>query len=323
MRSMIYCFLLFMVNIVTSQAHMVHQKSPIAKEWKEEDLRPFSELIISWNAVRPTSGKLHFYVSVKTDEWSPWLAYASWGTEEQSSDSSGVPGSPVTVYQDTLTVAEGKQATGFQIKVVAEGDAYLEHVRGLHVYINSDKAQGPQELVSNLPPVHLKVSGLSQMALDHVRHADLCSPTSTTAVTRYLTRDPSIDPVDFAQKVWDARFDIFGNWVFNVAQASTYLGGKWDCWVERLRGFESIHHYLQKGTPVVVSIRGPLTGSALPYAKGHLVVVVGYDPLEKKILCMDPAFPSNEETHVAYDSSDFILAWSRRGNLAYIFSESE
>lgn len=323
MRSVIFCFLLLIVNSASVQAYMMHQQYPLSQEWREENLAPFNELILSWNADRPKNGKLHFYVSVKIDEWSPWLAYFSWTNDSQSSFASSSPGSPVKVYQDVVGITEGMQATGFQIKVVAEGDASLNSIHGLHVYTNSDKPYDPQKIAHNLSPVYLKVSGLSQMALDHVRHADLCSPTSTTAVTRYLTQNPSIDPVDFAEKVWDEGFDIFGNWVLNVAQASVYLSNKWSCWVERLQGFENIHQHLQQGTPVIVSIRGPLSGSALPYAKGHLLAVVGYDPSEKRIICMDPAFPANDETLVSYDATEFILAWSRRGNLAYIFSKRE
>lgn len=277
--------------------------------------------MISWNAIRPINGKFLFYVSVKTNEWSPWLLYASWGSDGQSSFLSTTQESPVRVYQDALEVMEGEKATAFQIRIIAEDGAPLNSIHGLHVYTNGDKAQELQKLVSCLTPIYLQVPGLSQMTVDHIRHTDLCSPTSTTAVTRYLSNDYTIDPVGFAQEVWDSGFDIFGNWVFNVAQASTHLGYEWSCWVERLNGFDNIYQYLVQGNPVIVSVRGPLTGSAQPYAKGHLLAVIGYDPLQEKVICMDPAFPEDDQTHVFYDLSDFLQAWSRRGNIAYVFSK--
>ena len=91
---------------------------------------------------------------------------------------------------------------------------------------------------------------------------------------------------------------------------------------ERLNGFDQIHQRLIQGTPIIVSVRGPLHGSALSYSAGHLMVVIGYDSLNQKVICMDPAFPSDDQTHVSYDLSNFIEAWSRRGKVAYIFSKN-
>lgn len=300
---------------------MIHQ-TQINKNWKEENLSPFDELMVSWNAARPTDGAYHFYVSVKTDEWSPWMLYASWGSEGQSSFSAKNQEGSVRVFQDALEVVKGEKASGFQIKIVPEGNALLENVYGLHVYMNSERLQEPKESSSYFQEIYLQVPGLSQMTLNHPRHADLCSPTSSTAVSRYLSKNKAIDPVSFANSAFDHGFDLFGNWVLNVAQASSELGREWSCWVERLSGFEEIYHRLHQGTPVIVSVRGPLAGSALPYAKGHLMVVIGYEPLQKRVLCMDPAFSSDEQTHVFYDLSDFVQAWNRRGRVAYIFSKN-
>lgn len=322
MQPLSYCLLFVILHLATLEAYMTHRKAPIMREWKEENLSPFNELMISWNADRPMKGKFLFYVSVKIDEWSPWLLYASWGDDGQSSFLSTTEEAPVKVYQDALEITEGKKATAFQIKIVTEGCSNLGSIHGLHVYTNSDKSKELPTTDLCLTSIDLKVPGLSQMALDHIRHTDLCSPTSTTAVTRYLSNDYTIDPVSFAQQAWDSGFDIFGNWVFNVAQASTHLGDGWDCWVERLNGFNDIYSYMKQGTPVIVSVRGPLPGSAQPYAKGHLLVVIGYDSLDQKVGCMDPAFPTDNETHVSYTLPDFVQAWNRRGNVAYVFKKN-
>ena len=68
-----------------------------------------------------------------------------------------------------------------------------------------------------------------------------------------------------------------------------------------------------------VSQERPLQGSALPYTQGHLMVVIGFDAVNERVLCMDPAFPTNKETLTSYPLQDFIVAWSRRGFIAYIF----
>ncbi len=311
------CVFLFCFSL---EADMIHQ-NVIKSKWIEERLTPFDEMMLSWNAKRPLNGQYIFQVSVKVDDkWSEWMPYASWGSDGQAGFLGEAKGFPAKVYQDAILVFDEKKATGFQIKVICEGRASLDDVYGLHVYTNSDvKEASSQAALKEL--VSLDVGGLSQMVLDHPRHKSLCSPTSTTAVLRYLLKSSDINPIDFAQNSWDARFDIYGNWVFNVVHASSLLGPKWDCWVERLCGFSEIHQRLQKGSPVVVSVRGPLEGGAQAYAKGHLLVVTGYDPVDKKVLCMDPAFESDDKTKVAYPLSNFMEAWGRRGNIAYIFKE--
>lgn len=330
----LFSLFVFMAHISSLQAYMSHMlltankseqhlyEKPIKQEWREENLPPFDELMLTWNAVRPTQGKFLFYVSLKTDEWSPWLLYSTWGSDGQSSFDQTAQDSPVKNFQDAVEVLNGKKATAFQVKIATEGSARLDSVYGLHVYTNGDRPKELQKFNSEVKPISLKVPGLSQMTVDHVRHKDLCSPTSTTAVTRYLSNNNAIDPVDFAQKVWDAGFDIYGNWVFNTAHAASLLGPQWNGWVERLNGFTPIYQSLEQGIPVIVSVRGPLPGGALPYAKGHLIAIIEFDPLNQKVLCMDPAFPTDAETHVSYHFSDFMEAWGRRGNVGYIFSKS-
>jgi hypothetical protein len=302
-------------------ANMFHTNN-IQEQWREENIPPFDELMISWNGNRPNSGNFLFYVSVKIRDWSPWLLYATWGSDGQSSFNNTSPNAPIKVFQDALEVLEGKKATGFQIKIVPEGNASLDGLHKLHVYTNSDQAKEAVQKMHYSLPAYIQVPGLSQMTLNHIRHMHLCSPTSSTAVTRYLSDKYTIDPLHFAQNVWDKGFDIFGNWVFNVAQAATELGPQWSCWVERLSGFDEIYQRLHQGTPVVVSVRGPLPGSASPYVEGHLIAVIGYDPSQEKVICMDPAFPSDDQTHVNYGLPDFIQAWNRRGRVAYIFGKN-
>lgn len=295
---------------------MIYHCDLTADCWKKESCPPFTELMISWNGARPTKGNFLIYVSVEVGEWSPWLLYASWGAEGQKSCSE--TGQFAKVYQDAFEILDGKKATGFEIQVVAEGGASLAGLHQIHVYTNGN---APVRSTSScINPVYLKVNGLSQQQLTHERCRDLCSPTSTTAVVRYLSKRDNIDPIHFAASVWDEKFDIFGNWVLNVAEASNQLGPSWSCWVEKLSGFDQLYSHLLQETPVIVSVRGPLINSATPYARGHLLVVIGFNPEKGEVICMDPAFPTDEKTHVRYPLADFLQAWERRGNLAYLFS---
>lgn len=297
--------------------------SNVQSHWQQTDLQPFDELILSWNGSRPIQGHYLFYIRAYTDSWSPWLLYATWGSSGQSSFLNEAKDHKLRVYQDALEVMEGHKATGFEIKIVTEQEACLQNIHHLHVYTNSDRIKEPQaHSHTYVSPVHLEVGGLSQMVLDHKRCQDLCSPTSVTAVSRYLSKNQTLNPVNLAQNAWDSGFDIFGNWAFNVAESANQLGSDWSVWVQRLTSFDQIYHNLHQKTPVIVSIRGPLKGGALAYAKGHLLAVIGYDPQDKKVICMDPAFPTDQQTHVRYNLSDFMEAWNRRGNIAYVFNKN-
>jgi hypothetical protein len=296
----------------------MYHLSPVKQEWGQEDLAPFNELILSWNGERPREGKYTFYVRLKLAEWSPWLSYAEWGFNEQKSFMCLAENGLIRVYQDAVEVLGGRRANGFQVRIDTEGVALIESLWSLHVYTNSEQIQ--QTLIAGENPLLIAMPGLSQMALTHPRRSDLCSPTSTTAVVRFLSDRSEVDPIHFAERVLDAGFNIFGNWVFNVAAASTELGPKWHCWVERLCGFGAIYDRLAHNTPVIVSVRGPLAGSAALYSRGHLIAVIGYDPSSQQVICMDPAFPSDETTHVRYPLQDFVQAWERRGKVAYLFN---
>lgn len=323
MNKIYLTFFSFLFLITTSaQAKMYHHSintQQFIYEWQEENNEPFDELILSFNGLRPIKGEYQFYISLKGDNWSQELLYATWSSHGQETYDKRAGNAPVQVYQDGINVLEGKKATGFKIKVVST-ESNLENLFHLHAYTNSDFTK--EEKVSSLMgSLSLEVKGLSQMTLNHVKYQNLCSPTSTTAALRFLTKNDSIDPCQFAQNVLDQGFDIYGNWIFATAEAFTYLGSTWNAWVERLKGFEDIVEQLNKHIPVVISMKGPLKGSALPYLKGHLIAIIGYDEKNDKVLCMDPAFNTTEETKTSYDLKDFMEAWNRRGRVAYIFHQ--
>jgi len=325
MRILLAFFLLIHLSLFSSIYH--HEVNPenidnYSYEWKSPLLDPFDELLISWNAKRPDIGHFAIYVSVKTDSWSPWLLYAEWGSNFQKGFKSHPFSSDAKVYQDAVSVLYGKKGESFKLRIVGKNGAKLENFKKIHVSANDMTSFSFTNSFKNSACISLDVPGLSQMALSDPRNSRFCSPTSTTAVIRFLNQQQQTDPIDFAEKSWDMGFDIFGNWVFNVAHGYTQLlDENYSCWVERITSFERVLDLLQKGYPIVVSVRSPLPGSAEKYSSGHLLVIKGFDPSEKEVLCMDPAFLSDEKTHVRYKLNDFIQAWERRGYIAYIFNK--
>jgi hypothetical protein len=291
-------------------------------EWESQSITAFNELLISWNSSRPEQGHYSVQVSVKNEAWSPWMPYAEWGQAHQRSFIWKDVQQNVEIYQDAVALKQGHPGTAFKVRVCAEEGATLEGLRSLHVCASQGADIYDTAFQADTESIALEVNGVSQMALDDPRAHRLCSPSSTTAVLHYLLQDPSIHPLDFAEASWDGGFDIFGNWVLNVAEAShCSQDSGLVCWVERYSSFQPILEGLYAGFPSVISIRGPITGSAQPYKEGHLLVIIGFDTSTQEVLCMDPAFPTDEDTLVRYDIQDLLRAWERRGRIAYVFRD--
>lgn len=295
-------------------------------EWCVAETTPFDELVVSWNAARPQVGEFAITVSVKTKEWSEDLLYAVWGSDGQCTFMSTAASLQVRTNEDTVELLAGTKARGFCVKVEAKNGAKFDDFWALHAaFVDLEAFKANSHKVSkwqSAKSAYVPVPGRSQVALCHARHMDLCSPTSTSSVVSFLA-SCEIPTVEFAENVWDCSFDIYGNWIFNMAESAAILNKTWRCYAGRLDTFEPIFANLERAVPSVVSVRGPLRGAIFPYQKGHLIAVIGYDAKKDRILCMDPAYPSDAESLVSYDREDFLQAWSRRGQIAYIFEKRE
>ena len=288
--------------------------------WEEENTIPFDDLIISWNAMRPQYGGFHIAISVKTESWTPWFLYASWTSAGQRGGMAFPRDVPLKIELDIIELLNGVTATGFRIRLEAVDGAVLDEFYFLHACASRPSALQVEDKAIGGPAVDLNVPLVSQFVLPHPRHRDMCSASSTSAAVSFLLKKNCIDPIFFAIQARDEASDIFGNWVLNMAHASSIMGKEWCCWVQRLQGFDDIYARLRNGTPVVVSIKGALKGALYPYENGHLIVVKGFNPEDNKVLCMDPAYPQDIDTNVSYDLKDFLAAWSRRKYIAYMFT---
>lgn len=286
------------------------------------DIESFSQLIFAWNAFRPERGYFKFATQVRdtvTGKWHDWHTMIEWGMDVQRSFfNESVTG---TKYHHVrLELPASKSADAFRIKVEAHEGADLSLLCGLYVTI----AHYPSfmgETVTQLKTLpSIKISGVprqSQMVLDHPKKEVLCSPTSCSMVASYLTGQ-QIDPVFFAARAYDSGLDAYGSWPFNTVHVFEKSRGAVLFYVTRLNSFADIHRSLEKKLPVVVSVRGTIDGAPQEYKNGHLLVVVGWDAAQEKVMCHDPAFPITEKTVVSYPLHSFLVAWEKSRRLAYV-----
>lgn len=296
--------------------------------WQDSSDQPFDEAIFSWNSLRPSIGKMSIWVSVKlANSWSDWNLLADWGSRTQKSYS--YKHNPyVHTKHVRVELQKGCRANAFRMKVKFEGGAEKENLRALYACtsnLHSFKIGKPD---LSMPSIIVKgVPKLSQMVLHHPRYRELCSPTSTSILVNYFynklygtfaNSNLNSYATNFAEKAHDrGPLNIYGNWLFNVAQAYDSCNGSVLYHVERLNGFNELYGYISRGIPVVVSVRR-LRGGATPYRNGHLMVVVGWNQEKRTVVCVDPAYEPSTKTIRAYKIWNFLQAWGLSYNLSYI-----
>lgn len=295
--------------------------------WESDSDFYFTELILSWNALRPDKGKMTFWVNVKyNNSWAGWQRLAEWCSHGQRTFVNKL-NRYVHTKHVRVEMQRGLLGSAFKVKVAFQKGANPKNLKALFVCLSNLKKFKECSYKSDRPSVIVNgVPRQSQMVLNHPRYRDLCSPTSTGIIVNYFMkkiygecpRDLNDYMVDFADKVYDNGYlNIYGNWPLNVAQAYDSTNGNVYFRVERLNGFDDLHKYLSKKIPVAVSVR-KLRGGATSYANGHLMVVVGWNKEKQSVLCIDPAFSRNSCTPKAYKLRSFIRAWGRSMHLSYI-----
>ena len=290
--------------------------------WQKTAVPGYTQLLFSWNALRPKKGYFMFWVRArdkKTRKWHSWHKAAAWGKDVQASYFNRFVRS--TEYCHVrLEIPCHTEADGFCLKIEACKGASFDDFKAVTVNIACFKKFVP-EVGSNglegLETVRIaSVPKISQMKLVHPKADALCSPASLSMLVNFLMQE-SFDPHEVAEGVYDNGLNAYGSWPFNTAYAFDLSKGKIFFQVVRLSSFKQIHELLRKSIPVIVSVRGPLKGSATPYAHGHLLLVVGYDAKNKKVICHDPAFSEVDQVYTEYNLEDFLKAWERSKRLSY------
>lgn len=296
--------------------------------WENSNTTPFNELIVSWNSLRPSTGFLTFWVSVKhQNKWTSWHRLAQWGPRFQQTFVNKL-NRYVHTKHCRIEMQKNHLAYGFRVKMTCHQNADPASLKAFFGCVSQLQHFKISHNYHNLPSILIKgIPRQSQMILDHLRFRDLCSPVSISMLVAYFHRKlygrNAINSmhdfaINIANKVHDQGYlDIYGNWILNTAQAFDSCNGDVFFRVERINSFRDLHSYLSKNIPIAVSVRR-LPGGATPYANGHIMIVAGWDQKKHHVLCIDPAFANNNATPKAYRLRDFLHAWGRSNNLAYV-----
>lgn len=291
--------------------------------YRETDVGPFSQFITSWNGVRPTQGRFIFKGrarNAKTKMWTAWHTMYSWGADTQQSFESAARDGTKYLHV-RLEMPRNVLADGFEITVEPTEGARIEDIHAIAVCVSNMRVFEPesaQKLAKGLPTVAVRgVPRYSQMVLKHDKAHVMCSPTSASMLSSYIAEE-LFDPLRFAEYAYDHGMQAYGSWPFNTAHAYELCEGLAHIHVQRLHSFNELHALLKKHIPVVVSVRGTLRGAPKSYPHGHLLVVVGYDAKNKKVLCHDPAVSRKDRVRKGYPLASFLAAWERSHRLAYV-----
>ena len=303
------------------------------------NLKTFKRLLVSWNCETPKGtwievqarAFISYYDDNKnsTYEWSDWLSFGKWGTHIKRSSKS--PDSHLAkISTDEFIIKGNYTDTASKIQIRA-----LLHTENTNVtpsirqFIISYKDNTPRIKGIEIPSNKIiDVPSYSQYIRDKNIGSVICSPTSITMLLN--RRNENLIVEETAWSCFDYDYEAFGNWLFNVAFASS-LG--YESFVE-YGNLKSLKREIYSEYPVAVSMKytNDINNLEYPYIEnapittaGHILVVRGF---EKKdgidyVVVNDPAGKSNESVTRRYKLSEFENAWHRGSNIMYVIHDKK
>jgi len=282
----------------------------------------FTQLLLSWNAIRPTKGHFTFFVQARnadTHKWGSWHRMIEWGNSVQRSHATRSDGFSKYLHV-RLETEPLQRAHAFRIKVEGIDGASMALLKSIAVTTTDMHAFESEQVMRDLAGLSSVfvpgVSKISQHALLHADNHRMCSPVSCAMLSEFFTRNKT-NPLCFADKSFDKGLNSYGSWPFNMAHSFEQAQGKAWFFNTRLNSFRDLHRQLKRGIPAIVSVRGTLKQAPKSYPHGHLLTVVGYDSRSQEVLCHDSAKMGHANVEQRYELADFIHAWEASRRLTY------
>ncbi|MEZ6189493.1 MAG: C39 family peptidase, partial [Planctomycetota bacterium] len=239
----------------------------------------------------------------------PWIDWGRYGAGEDLPRSATTRLEGAAVNVDLLELSA--PADALELRLTLEGGARLRRV-ALALWTQGERGPEPERAPDAewINPAPERSQKLAPEAL----RPRICSPTSLSMVLGRWGH--AIAPADLAARVYDRGADLYGNWSFNVAAASTFGLQATVC---RLGSMAELEAWLRAGVPVVLSHRyrrGELSHPAVHETTGHLIAAVGVDP-QGDVWVHDPAgLPGDEASPVrrVYKRAELAQTWLKNGD---------
>jgi hypothetical protein len=287
----------------------------------KENILPCTQVIISWNSLRPKHGYFTFWIQAHTqnNQWGKWHKMFHWGADFKTQQSFLSSSDGMTSYEHVRLEAKKDFIDGIKIKVCAHDGADMRNVYGITCSCSNYKTFKVESAKNYEQLESIKLTRVPHQSQFLLRHKDariMCSPTSLSTFLQHITHKPS-NYLTSAEQVYDYGLCIYGSWPFNIAFANDY-DKRHRYSVQRLQGFDDIYQRLRQKKPTIVSVRGALQGAPQIYKNGHLIVVVGYDAATKSVICHDPAI-KKDNIEIQYPLTSFLCGWESSRRLSYIY----
>jgi len=285
----------------------------------------FNEALLSWNVDVPDEATVRVELRVGRlayDTWSPWLTLAQWGPGSFA-DEPLMKSEQGNIDKDYFRSTDWYDRLQYRLRVT--GTSQAVGIRRVGVCV-SDTTGIPTALPRPKPvrePVEaaawqrtLPVPFRSQRTDDPQMKHGICSPTSVGMVMEY--RGVSQTNETIAQRAFDARHRIYGNWPMNVQAAYTFgVPG----YVARFSDWDDVRAMIAAGNPLVISIvakEGELHNAPYKSTDGHLIVITGFADADH-VTVNDPAARTARAGQRKYSTADLETVWMRaKGGTAYV-----
>jgi len=304
---------------------------------------PAFEAIPSWNSRTGEGSWAIIEVSARLDGvWSRWYDHGIWSaftsTIEARSAAEARTGvakgtkafeDPGRVATDTLILSRPAQAFRMRVRLFAMEGAKAPSLGSLSLAWSSPKpAIAPETSAPAFRGCLIEgVPAWSQMIYPDGGSV-WCSPTALSMVMAYwIDRAGGTLPDEetfirmTVAGVYDAEYQGYGNWSFNVAWAGER---GFSAIVRRFSSLSELEPLVAGGQPLILSLSWDnetgrtLFGAPLARSRGHLSVLVGFDEAGDPIV-NEPASPDDASVRRVYRRAEFEARWlEASGGATYI-----
>ena len=276
---------------------------------------PFDEALVSWDIRVPPGGAARLEARVARDGvWSDWMALAVRGEPSLLAPPVRSSGQD-RVDVDLLLCRPAAEQLEWRVTTAGSAPVDLRSV-----WVTTTRTGQGRPISTRKPATFAHpVPHRSQREGGDDLAGRLCSPTAVAMVLG--ARGVDIGVADMAARVYDAEFDLYGNWLNNTL-AACELGVPMH--TTRIADWAEAEAFLRHG-PIVVSLRAfraeELEGAGYSSDSGHLIVLRGFDA-RGGVLVRDPAFSEPDQADRVYRRDQLTRLWllDKKGT-AYVLAD--